>query len=208
MNIISTSYMKTSFLKRLGFTLIELLVVISIIGILASLAIPAVTGALVRGQMTGTLNNARQLQLATFNANLDQEMAGDISAWPGTNRNFTDWTGILTNGYLSPTDLRKLFAAPRIVVADPPVVGSIAFLVFQVGNQGVGEDSVFLATKNWPLPSGGGNPALSPTTDPYQDKGFVIMRRGGDGGVFQGRQATNSNQVFTPTNQPGPLTGS
>ena len=44
-----------------GFTLIELLVVISIIAILASLALPAITGALSRGQMTQTLSNMKHL---------------------------------------------------------------------------------------------------------------------------------------------------
>ena len=49
-----------------AFTLIELLVVISIIAILALLAGPALTQALTKGQMTGTMNNARQLYLAGF----------------------------------------------------------------------------------------------------------------------------------------------
>jgi prepilin-type N-terminal cleavage/methylation domain-containing protein len=197
--------MKKSFLKRLGFTLIELLVVISIIGILASLAIPAVTGALVRGQMTGTLNNARQLQLATFNANLDQELAGSTNAWPGTNRSFALWMEILTNGYLSSAELRKMFAAPRIIVADPPQIESIAFNVYGVGNAGAPEDSIFLATKNWPQSGPPPAVALDANADPYQDKGVVVMRKGGDGSIFQARQVQDSNVLSIPTNQPTKL---
>ena len=47
-----------------AFTLIEMLVVISIIAVLAAFAVPALTSALTKGQMTGTLNNGRQLYLA------------------------------------------------------------------------------------------------------------------------------------------------
>jgi len=47
-----------------AFTLIEMLVVISIIAVLAAFAVPALTSALTKGQMTGTLSNCRQLYLA------------------------------------------------------------------------------------------------------------------------------------------------
>ena len=42
-----------------AFTLIELLVVIAIIAILAALAVPALTSALAKAQMNGTMNNMR-----------------------------------------------------------------------------------------------------------------------------------------------------
>src|SRR6476661_5694981 len=67
-----------------AFTLIELLVVIAIIAILAALAVPALTSALKKAQMTGTMNNARQLYLAAFSMSNDGAASGDASsAWPG-----------------------------------------------------------------------------------------------------------------------------
>ena len=67
-----------------AFTLIELLVVIAIIAILAAFAVPALTSALAKGQMTGTMNNARQLYLAQFQMANDGASTGDPTlAWPG-----------------------------------------------------------------------------------------------------------------------------
>src|SRR5689334_13420296 len=67
-----------------AFTLIELLVVIAIIAILAALAVPALTSALKKAQMSGTMNNARQLYLAQFQMSNDGAATGDASsAWPG-----------------------------------------------------------------------------------------------------------------------------
>jgi prepilin-type N-terminal cleavage/methylation domain-containing protein len=47
-----------------GFTLIELLVVISIIAILASLAVPAMANVIRRGRMTQQLSDGRQVYTA------------------------------------------------------------------------------------------------------------------------------------------------
>lgn len=52
--------------KSKGFTLIELLVVITIIGILAGLAVPAITGGLKRANQTRDVNNVRQTGLTLF----------------------------------------------------------------------------------------------------------------------------------------------
>src|SRR5690348_8865595 len=106
-----------------AFTLIELLVVIAIIAILAAFAVPALTSALTKGKMTGTMNNARQLYLAQFQMSNDGAATGDAtSAWPGdlvTQGLLTPGAGSLTpylnvllsKGYLRGADALKLLTA-------------------------------------------------------------------------------------------------
>src|SRR5213083_396298 len=105
-----------------AFTLIELLVVIAIIAILAALAVPALTSALAKAQMSGTMNNGRQLYLAQFQMSNDGAATGDAtSAWPGdliaggylAVGNYTAYLNtLLTKGYLKAGDVLKLENAP------------------------------------------------------------------------------------------------
>src|SRR5258708_10322041 len=70
--------------NRAAFTLIELLVVIAIIATIAAFAVPALTSAMAKGQMTGTMNNARQLYLAAYQMSLDGATNSDANLkWPG-----------------------------------------------------------------------------------------------------------------------------
>lgn len=180
-----------------AFTLIELLVVISIIAILASLAIPAVTGALSRGQMTQTLNNARQLHMQTQTMSIDTSIAGEGWSWtfngtnPGTVEGFC--VALMTNNYLTAAELRKIFTAPGVT---PPQgstfqTDNIAFTIMQT-QESDPSDSIFLLTKNW---TRGG---LNIEGQPYGNKGFVLMRKGGDGGIFtRPADAVSSNIIGT-----------
>jgi prepilin-type N-terminal cleavage/methylation domain-containing protein len=165
-----------------AFTLIELLVVISIIAILASLAIPAVSSALSRGQMTKTLNNARQLTLATQTMSIDTTAAGSGVSWTtGTNNetlSVATFSQALTDGkYLSGSDLQKIYAAPGVVVNNTNfAANNIAFSIMAT-TESSPSDQPFVITRNWQ--SG----ALT-TNAPYGDKGFVVFRKGGDGGTY------------------------
>jgi prepilin-type N-terminal cleavage/methylation domain-containing protein len=176
--------------SRAAFTLIELLVVISIIAILASLAVPAVTGALTRGQLTGSLNNARQLQIATQTMALDAFTSGEGPGWPGDNDDsWQDFCQNLVDGkYLTESDLRKMATAPGVQIPPnqfPPSKSGLQ--VYSVKENDPG-DSIFVSTYNWT-----GFSELAQDSVPFGDKGFVIFRKAGDGNVYQARQAQSES---------------
>ena len=182
-----------------AFTLIELLVVIAIIAILAALAVPALTSALAKAQMSGTMNNARQLYLAQFQMANDGASTGDSTlAWPG------DMTGgppatlaaycdlLVSKGYLKAGDLSKLLNAPGAtctVTAGPPVVlgGTSALKVYPVKDSDPAT-AIFAVSHNYVYDT-----AIVGTDIPYGTKGFIVMRKGGDGAVFKGGQAKDTD---------------
>ncbi|MEI8342698.1 MAG: prepilin-type N-terminal cleavage/methylation domain-containing protein [Verrucomicrobiota bacterium] len=204
-------------LSSLAFTLIELLVVISIIAILASLAIPAVTSALVKGQMTQALNNEKQVHLATFNMSTDRVSTGDSTiGWPGdlmaasgTVAGVTTVGGfvkILTdNNYLKPGDL-KVFAAAGVIpysgnsLSITPFKSAAsgetncAYTIYAVG-EADGASAIFLATTNATIKvdsatEGTCHFELDSTSKVFGDKGYVIFHRGGDGAILGKNQAS------------------
>jgi prepilin-type N-terminal cleavage/methylation domain-containing protein len=177
-----------------GFTLIELLVVISIIAILAALAIPAVTGALTRGQLTGSLNNARQLFLATQTMAIDAFQTGEGAGWPGDNAIGGDWQTYLQQlvdgKYLTPADLRKICSAPGVQQpggASADTLPTVSGLAVYAITDSAASDDIFSSTANWTGPV----EELNQDAVPFGDNGFVIFRKGGDGSVYRPAQANS-----------------
>ena len=194
-----------------AFTLIELLVVISIIAILAALAVPALTNALNKGQMTGTMNNARQLYLAGFQMATDGATNSDPNySWPGDGTppaTLADYcTKLVQNDYLKVGDLQKILNAPGAACtvstsgtgseATVTLDGTSALKVYLVQDVNP-SNTIFAATTNFVY-----NTALSATDVPYGDKGFVVMRKGGDAGTFKRNQAVaGTGATAAPTYQ-------
>lgn len=194
-----------------AFTLIEMLVVISIIAVLAAFAVPALTSALTKGQMTGTLNNGRQLYLAGQQMALDGAANSDPNlAWPG------DYTPVLTklqdyvtrlvnNDYLKPGDVQKLLSAPGAtctVTYTPPappnpgavtLAGASGFKVYQAKDAD-SANTIFAVSNNYTY-----NSALVSTNSPFGDKGFIVQRKGGDASILRKNNATGTGSAFQGT---------
>jgi prepilin-type N-terminal cleavage/methylation domain-containing protein len=191
-----------------AFTLIELLVVIAIIAILAALAVPALTSALTKAQMTGTMNNCRQLYLAQFSMSNDGTATGSSGlAWPGdlatanilpVGTNLIDYANILIgNGYLRAGDAIKLFNAPGsgftgTVASGPPEVltgtgGTAAIKVYDVRDSDVA-NAIFCVSNNYVYDTD-----LTAPSVPYGIKGFITVKKGGDAAIFRSGQAVNNN---------------
>jgi prepilin-type N-terminal cleavage/methylation domain-containing protein len=193
-----------------GFTLIEMLVVISIIVVLAAFAGPALFNALAKGQMTASLNNARQLYLAGQQMALDGATNSDPTrAWPGDLSETAPGSGgtsssspitslqqylskLVQGDYLKPGDVQKLLSAPGVTctatadIATNAVTlsGKSALKVYKV-KETDSTNTIFAVTANYIY-----NSALDGTAAPYGDKGFVVQRKGGDASVLKKNNAT------------------
>ena len=181
-----------------AFTLIELLVVIAIIAILAALAVPALTSALAKAQLTGTMNNGRQLYLAQFSMANDGAATGDpLLAWPGdlvavpaTLQAYLN--NVVGPGYLRGGDIAKMFSAPSAVCTvtvapGPPesvaLAGTSALKVYKIKDVDT-SNTIFAVTRNYIY-----NTAVVSTAVPYGLRGFMVVHKGGDAAVYKSGQA-------------------
>jgi prepilin-type N-terminal cleavage/methylation domain-containing protein len=187
-------------MKTRAFTLIELLVVIAIIATIAAFAVPALTSALTKGQMTGTMNNARQLYLAGYQMALDGSTNSDSNlAWPGdyaaggitTLKDYAE--KLVQNDYLKASDLAKILSAPGAACTATSSGSGSTTTITLSGNSGLkvypvtssdASNVIFTVTSNYVY-----NTDLNTTGTPYGDKGFIVVRKAGDAAVLRRNNA-------------------
>ena len=160
-----------------AFTLIELLVVISIIAVLASLALPAITGALVKGQIAQTTSNYRQVYILTQSASLDNQQAGGAGCFPGDSaaNNGTNFATNLIPSYISSTAFNSL------VTVKGQKTNTLVWNATPATND---SGTIFLSVAG----ISGTTPTYS-GTGPYATKGGAFVTVGGSAVSFVG---TNS----------------
>jgi len=179
-----------------AFTLIELLVVISIIAILAALALPAITGALAKGQISQALSNSRQIYTASFAMAMDSISTGDTNiGWPYDMGGTWDaWASQLINGkYLTQVDFNKMLSAPgmnRPKDTDVTETTPSALAIYNVSDTNT-PTTIFITTANYTS----AGQQLDPNAKPFGDKGFVVLRKGGDAASYTKLQATNTELI-------------
>lgn len=198
-------------LKPNSFTLVELLVVITIIGLLAGLAVPAIQGGLDKAKQQVDVSNARQLGILFFSEANDNNgvyrVNSDLTNTSPASSFLTILQGMMSNGTLTTP---KILAGNGVIPATSTgnVTGrNVAFAY--VGNLTTSDDGqIPLILTKGPQSIAQSNVVLQDSF-PWKKKGLVIYRLGnsaefvkaGSAGAKQGEAnigATNSNAVIQP----------
>ncbi|MEO6848406.1 MAG: type II secretion system protein [Chthoniobacterales bacterium] len=183
-----------------GYTGVEFTVSIAIVAILAGLALPAISHLFIKASEAQTLKNGQTIALLASYPMEDRKNTADtnIIGWPGTNTSFAIWVRSLTNAQVTPPITRKmiaqLFSAPGVKFQDFPeyVEGKTAFRIYTTSKDSRA-DTVLLSTYNWNAENSG---PLSSKNVPYGDRGFIVVRLGGDAVFYSAKQATNASSFF------------
>jgi prepilin-type N-terminal cleavage/methylation domain-containing protein len=198
-------------LKANSFTLVELLVVISIIGLLAGLAVPAIQGGLDKAKQGVDVSNARQLGIIFFSEANDNNgmyrVNSDLTNTQAAGNFLTIVQGMFSNGVLTSA---KILSGQGVIPATSTNAVTAANIAFgYVPNLTTSDDGqIPLILTKGPTSLVQSNVTLQDTY-PWKKKGIVVYRvgnssefiKGGANGAPAGSAnlgMTNSNSVLQP----------
>jgi len=198
-------------LKANSFTLVELLVVISIIGLLAGLAVPAIQGGLDKAKQGVDVSNARQLGIIFFSEANDNNgmyrVNGDLTNTQAAGNFLTILQGMFSNGVLTSA---KILSGQGVIPATSTNAVTAANIAFgYVPNLTTSDDGqIPLILTKGPTSLAQSNVALQDSY-PWKKKGIVVYRVGnsaefikaGANGASAGSAnlgMTNANTVLQP----------
>lgn len=190
--------------KIKGFTLVELLVVIAIIALLVAIVFPAINNALLRGRVTATSVNGRNIYQAIVGAQTSDIYLSAASVFPDGDDSVPSGT---THEYFIHLVTSRVmnvgfsfFAAPGVPSESDPNSFNGDNNAWQIvdESESLSETAPFLMTKNI---TGGSAMALNSiglseadieglTTQPFQRRGFAFVTRGGGAYALAGDQFT------------------
>ncbi|GEM_PF-2133020 len=188
--------------KIKGFTLVELLVVIAIIALLVAIVFPAINNALLRGRVTATSVNGRNIYQAIIGAQTSDIYLTAASVFPDGDYSAThDYfihlvtSRVMNVGY-------SFFAAPGVPSESDEASFGEDNNAWQIvdESESLMETAPFLMTKNI---TGASPTTLSGigiseadieglTEQPFQRRGFAFVTRGGGAYALAGDQFTEA----------------
>lgn len=197
--------------KSNSFTLVELLVVISIIGLLAGLAVPAIQGGLDKAKQQVDVSNARQLGIMFFTEANDNNgvyrVNSDLTNTQAAGNFLTILQGMISNGIITTP---KILAGQGAVPASSTNSITAANVAFAyVPNLTTSDDGqIPLILSKGPTTLASSNIALQ-ATYPWKTKGLVVYRLGNSAEFVKSGTAgapagsanigmTNSNSILQP----------
>ena len=179
-----------------AFARLEIVAIVVLVAVILILAWPTINNALVKRDLTRTMNNARELYLVAFRMATDGVAKADSTrAWPGDYpaASLAEYGNkLVQHDYLKPADLQRMLSTPgaecTATMSGPPATlmlsGKSALKLYKVRTADP-SNAIFAASSNYVY-----NTPLNSSAIPFGDAGFVVVRKRGDAGIYKKSQAT------------------